>query len=98
VIKVYAVVLVVGIVGLIVVIFGGALAENLGREERDPARRVGRSGRMLVAGLVGFGMAGLSAEFAPLDFSWGVSLALAIVGGVAAAVWARMAPGAEVDG
>lgn len=97
-IKVYAVVLVVGVIGLIVVLLGGTAAENLGREDRDPGKRLGRTGRMVLAGSVGFGMAGLAAEFAPIDFSWGVSLAFAVLGAAGAALWAWFAPGAEVDG
>jgi hypothetical protein len=39
----------------------------------------------VVAGLVGFGMAGMSAEFSPRDLSWPVCLVLAILGAAAAA-------------
>ena len=97
-IKVYAVVLAVGVIGLLVVILGGTLADNLGREGLDPGKRIGRVVRMILAGLVGFGIAGMSAEFAPIDLTWGVSFALAVGGAVAAALWARVAPGAGVDG
>ncbi len=91
-VKIYAIALAAGFLGLIVIIFGGALAENLGRSDSDPGLRMGRAGRMITGGLVGFGMAGMSAEFAPLGFNWGTSLALAIVGGVGAAAWTRFAP------
>lgn len=90
-VKVYAVVLVIGLVGLITIIFGGALAAARQHPPSDPNTILGPGGRMLVGGLVGFGMAGLSAEFAPLDFTWGVSLLLALAGGCAAALWARFA-------
>lgn len=89
---VYASTLVIGVVGLIVFVFGGTLAENLGRGDRDPGLRWGARGRMAVGALVGFGMAGLSAEFAPLDFGAGAVFAIAVIGSVAGAVWARIAP------
>lgn len=86
-VKVYAVSLVLGVLGLIFSILGSTLMENLGRPERDPNTRMGTGGRMLVGGLAGFGMAGMSAEFAPLGLSWQVSLLLALVGAAAAATW-----------
>lgn len=96
-IKVYAVSLVLGIVGLLVVILGGAFAENLGREEKDPGKRMGMRGRMIVGGLAGFGMAGMSAEFAPLGFNWQVSLLLAVLGATASVAWVRYASAGESD-
>ena len=36
---------------------------------------------------MGLGMAGLSAEFAPLDLEWSVALILAVVGALAGAIW-----------
>jgi hypothetical protein len=89
---VYASTLVIGVLGLIYLIFGGTLAENLGRDERDPSLRWGALGRMVIGALVGFGMAGLSAEFAPLDFGPGAVFGLALIGAVAGALWARFAP------
>ena len=89
---VYASSLVIGVIGLILIIFGGTLAENLGREDRDPGRRWGVRGRMTVGAFVGFGMAGLSAEFAPLDLDSVVALAIAAAGSVGGALWARFAP------
>jgi len=86
-VKVYAVALVVGVVGLLVVVLGGAFAENLGRDQADPARRLGKTGRAVIGGLVGLGMAGLSAEFAPIDFDWGISLLVAVIGGIGGATW-----------
>jgi hypothetical protein len=94
-VKVYAVCLAVGVVGLLVVILGGAFAENLGRDERDPSRRMGVAGRSIIGGLVGFGMAGLSAEFSTFDLSWQAALAVAIAGAVAAGLWTRYASGRE---
>ena len=92
-IKVYAVSLVVGVLGLLVVILGGAFAENIKREDLDPGARMGMTGRMIVGGLAGFGMAGMSAEFAPLGFTWQVSLLLAVIGAAASALWVRFASG-----
>ena len=86
---VYSVSLVIGVVGLVLVILGGALAENLGYPERDPGELIGPRGRTAVAALTGFGMGGLSAEFAPLDFTWPLALLLAAVGAVGAGVWVR---------
>ncbi|MGH8913720.1 MAG: hypothetical protein ACRDZM_04295 [Acidimicrobiia bacterium] len=86
-VKVYAVCLTIGVLGLLVVILGGALAENLGREERDPGLAMGVAGRSVIGGLVGFGMGGLSAELSTLDLSWPAALVVAIVGGGAGALW-----------
>ena len=88
-VKVYAVALALGIVGLIVIILGGAFAENLGRPDRDPGERFGLVGKTLIGGLVGFGMGGMSAEFSPLDFSWQISLLLALGAAALAVVWVR---------
>ena len=94
-IKFYAVSLVLGILGLLIVILGGAFAENIKREDLDPGACMGTSGRMIVGGLAGFGMAGMSAEFAPLGFAWPLSLLLAVVGAAASALWVRYASGRE---
>lgn len=90
-VKVYAVSLVVGIIGLLVVILGGAFAENVGHPERDPGERIGMRGKATVGALVGFGMGGMSAEFSPLDFSWPVSLLLAVLAAVVSVLWVRYA-------
>jgi hypothetical protein len=86
-VKVYALALAVGVIGLLVVILGGAFAENLGRDEADPAKRLGRTGRAVIGGLVGLGMAGRSAEYAPLDMKWAVALLLALIGAMGGALW-----------
>lgn len=92
-VKVYAVVLVIGVVGLIVLIMGGALADNLGRPDLDPAERWGSWARPIVAAALGFGMGGMSAEFAPIDISWPLALLIAVVAAVASVGWARYAVG-----
>lgn len=87
-VKFYSIALALGVIGLLVVILGGAFAENVGREERDPGRRMGSRGRAAIGGLVGFGMAGLSAEFSTFDLSWQMALLVALLGAVAGALWA----------
>jgi hypothetical protein len=86
-VKFYSVALVLGVIGLIVLILGGTFAENVGREDRDPGRRIGRRGRTAIGGLVGFGMAGISAEFSTLDLDWPVTLGVALLGAAAGALW-----------
>lgn len=88
-VKVYAVTLAVGIIGLMIIILGGALAENVGHPERDPGERIGRKGKAAVGAMVGFGMGGMSAEFSPIDFSWQVSLILAVVAAGLSILWVR---------
>lgn len=88
-VKVYAITLAVGILGLLVVILGGAFAENVGHPERDPGERFGLRGKATIGGLIGFGMGGMSAEFAPLDFAWPVSLLLALGAGALSILWVR---------
>lgn len=87
-VKFYSIALALGVIGLIVVILGGAFAENVDREEKDPGRRIGSGGRAAIGALIGFGMAGLSAEFSTLDLSWQVALLIAVVGAAAGALWA----------
>jgi hypothetical protein len=90
-VKVYAVALSVGLVVLIVVIVGSTLAASLGRDDRDPNVRLGPSGRMGLAGLLGFGMGGMAAEFSPIGFEWPVALVVALVAATGSALWARRA-------
>lgn len=92
-VKVYAVVLVLGALGLIVLLVGDALAENLGRPGLSPSNRLGKRAVPVVAAAIGFGMGGMSAEFAPVDFSWPVALLIALLAAIGAVVWARYALG-----
>jgi hypothetical protein len=87
-VKFYAIALALGVIGLMVVILGGTFAENVGREDRNPGRRIGPAGRAVIGGLVGFGMAGLSAEFSTLDLEWPAALAVALVGAAGGGLWA----------
>jgi hypothetical protein len=96
-VKFYAISLVLGVIGLLLVILGGAFAENLGRQERDPGRRLGPRGNAAVGALVGFGMGGLSAEFSPLDFPALVSLIIALGAAALTVVWVRYSLARAVD-
>jgi hypothetical protein len=90
-IKFYAVSLALGVLGLIMAIFGGALAENLGRPGWDPGERFGLRGKQVVGALAGFGMGGMSAEYSPLDLVWPASLAIALVAAGLSIYWVRYA-------
>lgn len=90
---VYAFSLALGFVALLLVLMGGTLAENLGRESRDPGSRIGPRGRLLVGGLLGFGIGGMAAEFSPLDLSWPVALIIACLAAFLGVVWTRYATG-----
>ncbi len=92
-VKVYAIVLVLGIVGLLVYILGGAFAENVGREEKGPDARFGLRGKLLVGAAVGFGMGGMSAEFSPLDLSWPIALVISLAAAGLSTLWVRFAVG-----
>lgn len=100
-VKVYAVTLAAGVVALIGWIFLTYLGGSVAAWRRfDPEERYGRPGRMVVGALVGFGMAGMSAEFSPRDLSWPVALVLAGAGAAAAAWYAGWAgrPGSTEPG
>lgn len=89
VVKIYAVVLAAGVVLLIAWIFATYIGGNVAAwKHLDAEERFGKSGRRVVAGLVGFGLAGMSAEFSPFDLSWPVGLALAVAGAAALAFYA----------
>jgi hypothetical protein len=90
-VKVYSVLLALGFVAIVLIVFGGALAENLGHPERDPNELIGQKGRIGVGALLGFAMGGMAAEFSPLDLSWQVALAIAVGAGVVGAYWTRYA-------
>lgn len=98
-VKVYAVVLVIGAFGLVGWIIARAFAVNIDRPGIDPESRFGIAGRRVVAALVGFGMAGMSAEFSPLDIAWPLALALALAGAAAASWYAgRVGTDGDDDG
>ncbi len=79
-VPVYAIALFVGFLLLLAWIVGVGIGSWVeGWEFADPERRFGFVGRSIVAGLVGFGMAGMSASFG------GWPPALAILGAIAGA-------------
>lgn len=96
-IPVYAIALVLGALGLIAWIFARSYALNVGRTDIDPEVRWGTRGRRVVAGLVGFGMAGMSAEFSPLDIPTVWAAVLAVTGALAAIWWAGWMRGDEPE-
>lgn len=86
---VYAIALVAGFLSLLAWIVGVALGALVdGWEWADPERRFGSNGRTLVAGVFGFGLAGMSATFA----GWHPIVALIAAGlGAAALVFVARA-------
>jgi len=84
---VYAIVLIVGILSLIAWMVAHALAEGT---RRDPELRFGTRGRASVGGMVGFGMAGMSAEFAAIDIGPALVGVLAVAGAVGGGWWAAV--------
>jgi hypothetical protein len=92
---VYAVALVLGSVAVMAWVVMAAIGGTVtGRESADPERRFGDVGRSIVAGLFGFGMAGISASYG----GWPAPLALVvavIAGGALAFVagWLARRPG-----
>jgi hypothetical protein len=64
-VAVAAVALVIGLLGLLGWVVAGSVGESVaGWSRLDPEARFGATGRFTVAGLVGFGMGGLSSSFA----------------------------------
>lgn len=90
-VKVYATALSIGFLAMIVVIMGGAFADNVRREDRDPNGRLGSNGRTALGALLGFGIGGMAAEFSPLDFDWPVALVIAVIASGMGAAWVRYA-------
>lgn len=90
-VQVYAVVLAIGVLALIWWLFSATLAENTGHAGWDPATRFGSRGKLAIGAMIGFGMGGLSAEFAPIDLEWPVALAIAVVAALLSIYWVRYA-------
>lgn len=88
-VKVYAIALAVGVVLLAVILLGGAFAANVSREDADPGERWGLAGKSIVGALLGFGMGGMSAEFAPIELAWPAALAIALVAATLSVFWVR---------
>ena len=90
----YAITLVAGVVLLLLWIAALAVSEIVAGWERvDPEARFGRGGRFVVAGLTGFGLAGMSSTYA----GWPDAAALAAAVAGAGAVVAVSALLADVD-
>ena len=91
---VYAVALIAGLLMLLGWIVGSALGAWVeGWEFADPENRFGATGRSVVAGSVGFGIAGMSATFA----GWHppVAVVAAVLGAAAMVTVARVFAPAE---
>lgn len=94
-VAVYTIATVAGFVALV----GWILIHAGGEGSRyDPEERLGSTGRRAVSAVLGFGLAGLSAEFSPLSIPWPVAFVLAVVGGVAMAVIAHRLAASVSDG
>lgn len=87
-VKIYAVVLIAGVLALFGWIIARALAVNLERPTLDPEERLGVRGRRVVGAMMGLGMGGMSAEFSPLGIPWPLAFVLAMLGAAAAAWYA----------
>lgn len=84
----YAITLIFGLIALLLWVAATAVAASVeGWSFVDPEDRFGASGRMVVASLVGFGMAGMSASFA--GWNPGQVVGAAIAGVLFAAFAAR---------
>lgn len=90
-IKVYAITLTLGVLGLLIVIVGGALADNTGGKVSDPGEWMGLRGKMILGGGLGFAMGGMAGEYSPLDFTWQVSLLIALGALIVGVFWVRYA-------
>lgn len=92
---IYGLVLFVSVILLLAWITGVSMSGSVrGWEWADPERLLGGTGRRVVAGGVGFGMAGLSASFGGWPV-WAAAGAAAV--GTVVAVWyaGRFGPGEE---
>lgn len=84
----YALTLIVGLIALLLWVAATAVAASVeGWHIVDPEDRFGANGRMVVASLVGFGMAGMSASFA--GWNAGQVVGAAVAGVFFAALAAR---------
>jgi hypothetical protein len=85
----FAIPVLIGIVGLLAWVAGASFAEASDDGDRfDPERRFGRRGRLVLAGILGFGLAGISALYAGWP-EWSTVL-VGIAGGLGLAVVASL--------
>jgi hypothetical protein len=95
-IVVYSVALGLGLAVLVGWILVGGFAA--GRNDERRRRSLDTPGlKMIIGGVLGFGMGGVGAEFAPIDFAWPVILLIASGAAVASVLWVRYAT-KTVDG
>ncbi len=94
-IPVYAISVVLGVVAVVSWVFLGLTSSAVaGKSHLEPEERFGETGRMAVAGILGFGLGGMSASFG----GWGSALALlGAVGGAVLAIVAARYLGYEED-
>lgn len=91
---VYGFVLAAGFLMLLAWIVAAAIGAWVdGWEFADPERRYGSTGRSIVAGAFGFGMAGMSATFA--GWHWILALVAAVLGAAALVAVSRAFEPAE---
>ncbi len=87
-IAIYAVCIVLGVVGIIGWVTLGLMSGSLAdKAHLDPEQRFGGTGRSVVSGLSGFGLGGMSASFG--GWSDGLAVAGALIGAGVAVVFAR---------
>ena len=84
---VYAVATVAGLGGLVAWALLRGVRPEGGDARFDPERRFGVRGRMVVAGVTGFGLAGMSSTFA--GWGSGAAAAAAVVGAAVVALLSR---------
>jgi hypothetical protein len=85
----YVIALIAGVLALLIWIAATSVAASVdGWQAVDPERRFGRPGRLIVAGLTSFGLAGMSASYA----GWSAVLAAlaAVLGAAVGVVSARL--------
>jgi hypothetical protein len=87
---VYAIVLLLGILALLAWLVGHAAGASW-----DPEERFGLRGRRVVGALAGFGLAGMSAEFAAKDLPAPVVFVAALAGAAAVSWWAGFMTGED---
>lgn len=95
-IAIYAGCIVLGVIGILGWLTLGLLSTSLrDKEHWEPEARFGSVGRLLIAGITGLGMAGMSASFG----GWNTALSLvAALAGTGAAIALALYLGVEEDG
>lgn len=87
-IAIYAICIVLGVLGILVWVAAGLAASSFRDQAHlDPEERFGSTGRAAVSGLSGFGLGGLSASFG--GWNDGLAIGAALIGAVVAVGAAR---------